>query len=159
MNRRRLRLVLGIAIMGIFVTSCGIDGNNVQNSEGNSQVKSVEDQEKTQMLPEENKLGTVTVLTAEEAYQRMESGDPIVIVDVRTEEEYNTGHIEGAILIPNETILDTKPELLPDEDAEILIYCRSGNRSAKAAKKLAALGYTNIYDFGGIIDWPYEISE
>jgi rhodanese-related sulfurtransferase len=60
-------------------------------------------------------------------------------------------------LIPNESIGKTRPELLPDLEAEILIYCRSGNRSAQAAKKLIAMGYTKVYDFGGILDWPYEI--
>jgi rhodanese-related sulfurtransferase len=96
-------------------------------------------------------------ISAEDAKARMDSGDDIVILDVRTSEEYEAGHIEDAILIPNETISDEQPELLADLDAEILIYCRSGNRSAQAAKKLMGIGYTNVYDFGGIIDWPYEI--
>lgn len=95
-------------------------------------------------------------ITAEEAKERMDSGDALIILDVRTQEEYDTGHIEGAILIPNETISDKQPELLPDLDAEILVYCRSGNRSAQAANKLIEMGYTNVYDFGGIIDWPYD---
>ena len=95
-------------------------------------------------------------ITAEEAKARIDSGNDIIILDVRTEEEYNSGHIPNAILIPNETITDKMPDLLPDLDAEILIYCRSGNRSAQAAKKLIAIGYTNVYDFGGIIDWPYD---
>ena len=96
------------------------------------------------------------VLTAEEAKARIDSGDEIIILDVRTEAEYKAGHIEHAILIPNESIKGTKPEQLPDLDAETLIYCRSGNRSAQAAKKLISMGYTNVYDFGGIIDWPYD---
>lgn len=95
-------------------------------------------------------------ITAEEAKSRIDSGENIVIVDVRTETEYDSGHIPKAILIPNETITDSMQELLPDLDAEILVYCRSGNRSAQAAKKLIAIGYTNVYDFGGIIDWPYD---
>ena len=86
----------------------------------------------------------------------MNSGDELIILDVRTKEEYAEAHIPGAILIPNEEIIDTPPVELPDMDAEILIYCRSGNRSAKAAKKLADMGYTNLYDFGGINDWSYE---
>ncbi len=94
-------------------------------------------------------------ITAKEAKDRIDSGAEIIILDVRTQEEYDAEHIEGAILIPNETITDKKPELLPDLDVEILIYCRSGNRSAQAANKLIAIGYTNVYDFGGIIDWPY----
>ena len=96
------------------------------------------------------------IITAEETKARIDSGDEIIILDVRTEEEYNAGHIADAVLIPNETITDKTPDLLPDLDAEILIYCRSGNRSAQAAKKLIAIGYTNVYDFGGIIDWPYD---
>lgn len=96
-------------------------------------------------------------ITAEQAKARMDSGDELIILDVRTQEEYDAGHISDAILVPNETILDTQPALLPDLDAEILVYCRSGNRSAQAAKKLIAMGYTNVYDFGGIIDWPYEV--
>ena len=95
-------------------------------------------------------------ITAEEAKARIDSGDDITILDVRTEEEYNSGHISNSILIPNETITDKMPDLLTDLDAEILIYCRSGNRSAQAAKKLIAIGYTNVFDFGGIIDWPYD---
>lgn len=96
-------------------------------------------------------------ISAADAKARMDSGDTIVILDVRTQEEYDAGHIPGAILIPNETIVDKQPELLPDLDAEILVYCRSGNRSAQAAKKLIAIGYTNVVDFGGIIDWPYDV--
>lgn len=78
-------------------------------------------------------------ITAADAKARMESGDEIVILDVRTQEEYDAGHIPGAILIPNETIIDQQPDLLPDLNAEILVYCRSGNRSAQAAKKLIAI--------------------
>lgn len=96
-------------------------------------------------------------ITAADAKARMDSGDEIIILDVRTQEEYDAGHIPGAILVPNETIIDKQPELLPDLNAEILVYCRSGNRSAQAAKKLIAIGYTNVFDFGGIIDWPYDV--
>ncbi len=96
-------------------------------------------------------------ITAEQAKERMGSGDELIVLDVRTQDEYDAGHIEGAVLLPNETITDTQPDLLPNLDAEILIYCRSGNRSAQAALKLIAMGYTNVYDFGGIIDWPYDV--
>lgn len=92
-----------------------------------------------------------------EAKSRIDSGDKVIILDVRTEEEFKSGHIPGAILIPNETIVKARPDLLPDLNAEILVYCRSGNRSAQAAKKLIAMGYTKVYDFGGINNWPYEI--
>jgi rhodanese-related sulfurtransferase len=101
----------------------------------------------------------VTVITAEEAHDRMSSGDPVTILDVRTAGEYESGHIPGAILVPNEDISDTPPAELPVKDAEILVYCRSGNRSAQAARKLAAMGYTGVYDFGGINSWTYETQE
>lgn len=99
---------------------------------------------------------TYKKITAEAARERIDSGDNVIILDVRTKEEYEQGHVPDSILIPNETISDTMPDLLPDLNAEILIYCRSGNRSAQSARKLIALGYTKVYDFGGIIDWPYE---
>lgn len=99
---------------------------------------------------------TYQKITAEEALARIEGEEEVLVVDVRTRAEYDERHIEGAILVPNETIGDEMPALLPDLDAHILLYCRSGNRSAQAAKKLIALGYTQVYDFGGIIDWPYE---
>lgn len=95
-------------------------------------------------------------ITAEEAKSRMDSGASVIVIDVRTASEYETGHIEGSLLIPVETIGDTPPTELPDKDAEILIYCRSGNRSRTAAEALLKLGYTKVYDFGGINDWPYE---
>ncbi len=95
-------------------------------------------------------------ISADEAKARIDSGDPVIILDVRTHEEYESAHIPGALLLPNEEIEDTPPALLPDKDAELLIYCRSGNRSNQAAHKLAAMGYTRVYDFGGIINWPYE---
>ena len=97
-----------------------------------------------------------TIITQEEAKAMMEKDDGHVIVDVRRQDEYDSGHIPGAILIPNESITDTKPAELPDLDQIILIYCRSGNRSKQAAQKLADMGYTNLYEFGGIIDWTGE---
>ena len=95
-------------------------------------------------------------ITAEEAKERMDKDDKIIILDVRTEEEYREGHIPGAIVIPNETISSEPLKELPDLDQEILVYCRSGNRSAQAAKKLIEAGYTQVYDFGGINNWPYD---
>lgn len=104
----------------------------------------------------EDEMDNPQVITAKEAHEKMQDED-VIIVDVRTEDEYAEGHIPGAILIPNETIGDSMLEELPDKDAVILIYCRSGNRSAQAAKKLADMGYTSIFDFGGINDWPYAV--
>ena len=95
-------------------------------------------------------------ISAEEAYEMMVSQE-VVIVDVRTPEEYDGGHIPKAILVPNESIGDDMPEALPDKEATLLIYCRSGRRSKEASEKLLKLGYKSIYEFGGIIDWPYEL--
>jgi len=107
--------------------------------------------------PKSESTAVYQQLTAKEAKARIDSGDALILLDVRTKEEYEAAHIEGAILIPNETITDkAQPERLPDLDAEILVYCRSGNRSKQTADKLVALGYTKVYDFGGIIDWPYD---
>ena len=96
-------------------------------------------------------------ISAQEAQDMIDKDEDLIIVDVRTQSEYDSGHIKGSILIPNETIGDERPEQLDDIDAVILVYCRSGNRSNTAARKLIKAGYRNVYDFGGIIDWPYEI--
>lgn len=87
------------------------------------------------------------------AIEMMEQDDGHVVVDVRRLDEYEAGHIPGAICIPNESIVDERPEELPNIHQTILIYCRSGNRSKQAAEKLVGMGYENIYEFGGIIDW------
>jgi len=94
-------------------------------------------------------------ISAEEAMQIMSDTPGFILVDVRTEQEYQEAHIEGAILIPSGDIETLAESMLPDKDATILIYCRSGGRSAGAAATLAGMGYTNIYDFGGIMSWPY----
>lgn len=95
-------------------------------------------------------------ISPQEAKNLMDSQDAIV-VDVRTPSEYEQGHIEGSILVPENQIGSLATEMLPDKDALILVYCRSGNRSASASGKLISMGYTNVKDFGGINDWPYEI--
>ncbi|MCL2672313.1 MAG: rhodanese-like domain-containing protein [Clostridiales bacterium] len=95
-------------------------------------------------------------ISANDAKQIMDSGEEYILLDVRTEEEFAEGHIKGAILIPDYELADRAETELPNKDARILIYCRSGRRSANAANALIELGYTNVYDFGGIIDWPFE---
>lgn len=96
-------------------------------------------------------------ITAEEARKLMDSEKDRIILDVRSREEYDQGHIPGAILIPDTEIEAKAADLLPDKDQLILVYCRSGRRSKLAAQSLADLGYTNIREFGGILDWPYEV--
>ena len=106
----------------------------------------------------ENNQGAVYVnITAEEAKQIMDSEEGYIILDVRTQEEYDQGHIPGAILISHEEIAEKAEGVLTDKEQLILVYCRRGRRSKIAAEALVELGYTNIKEFGGIIDWPYEV--
>lgn len=100
---------------------------------------------------------TYQQISAQEAKTRMEGQQDFILLDVRTQAEYDEGHIEDAILIPDDEVADRAAEELPDSDAVILVYCRSGHRSKLAAQELADLGYTNVYEFGGIINWPYDI--
>ena len=106
---------------------------------------------------ENDQEAVYVTITAEEAKEIMDSQEGYIILDVRTQAEYDEGHIPGAVLIPNTEIEDRAGGELPDKDQLILVYCRSGNRSKQAAQILARLGYTNIKEFGGIIDWPYEV--
>ena len=95
-------------------------------------------------------------ITMDEAVAMMEKETGYIILDVRTVQEFQEKHIPGAINIPNEEIGDSQIPQLPDKDQLILVYCRSGNRSKQASEKLAALGYTNVVEFGGINSWPGE---
>ena len=140
-----MKKLIAIALMGCTLfTACGAQ---TQNTASTSQAAA----------PSSSANAVYHSLTPKEAKARMDSKDEIIVLDVRTKAEYDEGHIENAILIPNEEISTEKPEQLPDLDAEILVYCRSGRRSKEAANKLVDMGYTNVYDFGGIIDWEYEI--
>ena len=96
-------------------------------------------------------------ITAAEAKEIMDSEEGYVILDVRTQAEYDKAHIPGAVLIPNTEIEERAEEELTNKDQLILVYCRSGRRSKQAAEILVELGYTNIREFGGILDWPYEV--
>ena len=139
-NKKWLLAVIAAGVLTAALSACGQD-------------KTGQD---TKAAQEDTVKAEYKKITAEEAKERMDKHDKVVILDVRTEEEYQEGHVPGAIVIPNETISSEPLEELPDIDQEILVYCRSGNRSAQAAKKLAEAGYTQVYDFGGIIDWPYD---
>ena len=124
---------LGILLLAVMMlTACG------QNTENNQEAVYVN-------------------ITAEEAKRIMDSEEGYVILDVRTQEEYDQGHIPGAIVISHEEIAEKAEEVLTDKGQLILVYCRSGRRSKIAAEALVELGYTNIKEFGGIIDWPYEV--
>ena len=120
-----------------FLISCGTD--NFENDKGDDII--------------------YKQISAEEAKNIMDSGEKHIILDVREQNEYDAGHIPGAILIPYTEIEGKANDMLPDKNATILVYCRSGRRSKIASESLAKLGYTNVKEFGGINDWPYEIEK
>lgn len=98
-------------------------------------------------------------ISQEEAKEMMDSQE-VLILDVREQDEYDSGHIPGAVLLPVGSITEeSAAEVIPEKDATVLVYCRSGNRSKTAAKTLAELGYTDIYEFGGITTWPYDVEQ
>ncbi len=98
-------------------------------------------------------------ITAVEAKKIMDSSEEYILLDVREQDEFDAGHIPDAILIPYTEIENKAEEIIPDKNKQILVYCRSGRRSKIAAESLAKLGYTDIKEFGGIIDWPYEVEK
>ena len=100
---------------------------------------------------------TYEQITPQQAKEIMDTEADYIIIDARTEEEFAEGYIENAILIPEYEIAGRAEKELPDKDALILVYCRSGRRSKIASEELVKLGYTNVKEFGGIIDWPYEV--
>lgn len=109
-------------------------------------------------MPWDDKSEGYTQISYEEAKKIMDEEDDIIILDVRTQEEFEGGYIKGAILFPSQDVNEeTAKEKLPDKDQKILIYCSSGGRSKKVAQQLADMGYTNVYEFGGLNSWPYEI--
>lgn len=98
-------------------------------------------------------------ISQEEAKEMMDNQE-VLILDVREQDEYDSGHIPGAVLLPVGSITEeSAAEVIPEKDATVLVYCRSGNRSKTAAKTLAELGYTGIYEFGGITTWPYDVEQ
>ena len=106
---------------------------------------------------ENGKVSTYEQITAEQAKTIMDTEKDYIIIDARTEEEFAEGHIKNAILIPEYEIANRAEKELPDKEQLILVYCRSGRRSKIASEELVKLGYTNVKEFGGIIDWPYDV--
>ena len=98
-------------------------------------------------------------INAEKAKEMMENLDEFVLLDARSEEEFSEGHIPGAIVIPHEEVSERAEAEIPEKDVPVFVYCRSGRRSKIAAEELVSLGYSEVYEFGGIIDWPYEIEK
>ena len=127
------RLVLLLLVLVSLLTGCGTAGTSGESS--------------------------YQQISQEEAKEMMDTQE-VVVLDVREQAEYDSGHIPDAVLLPVGTITEeSAAEVIPDKDTTVLVYCRSGNRSKTAAKTLAELGYTNIYEFGGISTWPYEVEQ
>ena len=142
MKIKKIALMAIVGLISVLGISCGRTMNSKQVSVDSKEVKN-------------EKKAEYKKITSDEAKNIMLTEKPIV-VDVRSLEEYNEGHIPGAIVIPNESIGTEQPKELPDLDQVILVYCRSGNRSRQASQKLYDMGYTNVYEFGGIKDWTGE---
>ena len=134
-------LIILLIISSVLFSSC----SGIENTEGT-----------TTPTTTSNSLGYEQI-SGEEAKRLMDTEKDFIIIDARTIEEFNEGHIEGAILIPEYEIANRAENELPDKEQLILVYCRSGRRSKIAAQALADLGYTNVKEFGGIIDWQYEV--
>jgi len=159
MNKRNYCLLVFV-FMSIFFCACA-QNKNEQISEPNllNEMEQQISDEEEQMKEGSEQDMTYEQISMEEAKQLMADEEGYVILDVRTLEEYTTGHIPGAICLPNENIGTAPPEELPNKEQLILVYCRSGNRSKQASQKLAKMGYTNIKEFGGIMDWDGDIEQ
>lgn len=137
----RKSLLLGVALLSVVVLLSACGGNPAVT---NTAAPAAEAEYRK--------------ISAEEAKTMMDSGNAVTVLDVREQSEYDAGHIPGAVLLPVGSIAEKAAETLPDLDAVLLVYCRSGNRSKTASEALLGLGYTQVYDFGGIIDWPYDVT-
>ncbi|WP_167957042.1 rhodanese-like domain-containing protein [Anaerosporobacter faecicola] len=139
-----MKKLFWLVFFAVFITACN---------------RRTTDQGKDGNMNREQNIILYEQITAKEAKKLMDEPQDAIILDVRTEEEYEEGHIDHAILLPHDRIDEEVSSILPEKDQMILVYCRSGVRSKQAALKLAELGYTNIKEFGGILDWPYEIEK
>ena len=141
-----MKKILAILMLAIALTACGTEEAADDSTILNETTETTEDV----LVPYEP-------ITAEDAKKLMDTESDYIIVDARTAEEFAEGHIPGAILIPEYEITERAQSELPDKDQLILVYCRSGRRSKIASQALTDLGYTNVKEFGGIIDWPYDV--
>ena len=138
-------------LLCILLTACGDDSSIgiIGGADGPTSI----------IVAEKGEKAMYEQITAENAKKIMDSGEEHIILDTREQDEFDEGHIPGAILIPYTEIENKAEEMLTDKDKLILVYCRSGRRSKIAAESLSKLGYTNVKEFGGIIDWTYEIEK
>lgn len=146
---KKLEILLCILMASMLIVSCGQNGTS-------QEIKSIEvDSQETTLKEDEKDM--YKMITMGEAKEIFKTEGDYIIVDVRRLDEYEGGHIPGAINIPNEVIGTEEISQLPDKEQTIYIYCRSGNRSKQASEKLVKMGYTNIIEFGGILNWTGEV--
>lgn len=158
----------GIAIIGgadgptsVFIAGklLGGNGEDMQEEMEEENQEEMEESMNPDIRGGDDLSVTYISISMQEAKECFETEEGYLILDVRRKDEYEAGHIPGALLLPNESIGDTPPEELPDMEQTIYVYCRSGNRSKVAAEKLANMGYTNIIEIGGILDWNGEMEK
>lgn len=140
-------LAITILVVAVVTASCYAKADNNAKPDGGNPIP-------TQTAPTKSSYSDIK---PEEAKRRLENEKGIILLDVRTQEEYLESHIHDSMLIPVDEIEKEAPSKLADKNAVIFVYCRSGRRSAIASQTLADMGYINVYNLGGIIDWPYEI--
>lgn len=161
MKKTKGGLILCMALLSIWtLIACGQGQEEVctrDTAKDDLSVPTPDEEYTDGTTKEELPMIIYQQITAQEAKALMVSEENYIIVDARTDSEFAQGHIEGAILIPEYEIAARAEKELPDKDALILVYCRSGRRSKIASEELVKLGYRNVKEFGGIIDWPYEI--
>jgi rhodanese-related sulfurtransferase len=140
----------------LSLPSCA--NSKVSNDNEVSEIQSESPKDESNFTSQSSEFEkTYKQISPEEAKNIMDTQRDYIIIDARTEEEFAQGHIKNAILIPEYEIKNKAEKALPDKNSLILVYCRSGRRSKIASEALVELGYTNVYEFGGIIDWKYEI--
>lgn len=160
MNRRTFLIAASFAsIVSLAgLTGCfGAAGGGNGNGNGNSNSNGNGNGNGSNATNDSSNSSSYQQDDAETAKEIMDTKDDYVILDARTQAEYDEGHIPGAILIPHDTVATAAEDALPDKGQLILVYCRSGNRSKQASQALVDLGYTNVVEFGGINSWPYEV--
>jgi len=150
--RARLKGVAVVFAVAVLFCSC----SGAKEGTVRLPPNETEDMSPSLSFPQDVGEAGYRLITAEQAFRMMNEQPDAVILDVRTEEEHELEHIPGAVVIPVDELYMRAFTELPLEDATILVYCRSGVRSARAASELAEMGYINVFDFGGILYWPYE---
>ena len=162
--KKTIYIICLVLMTTMTLVGCGEKEQPIQNTldkveqSNHPQIEvEIEIEKETELPVVDTPVASYTTISAEEAKSVMDSDAEFIILDVRSKDEYDEGHIENAILLPVDNIENEAGPVIGGKDKTVLVYCRSGNRSKMASAKLVELGYTDVRNFGGIIDWPYEI--